>query len=110
MLLAALDEFHSLGVDFISYQENIDTTSPLGRVMFTVIGAIAEFEREMILARVKAGLHKAKLQGKRIGRPPVSAFQKGRVRELRGQGLSIRQIAAREKIAVGTISKYLHEG
>ena len=107
MLLAALDEFHNLGVDFISYQENIDTTSALGRVMFTIIGAIAEFEREMIITRVRAGLHKAKLQGKRIGRPPVSELQKKRIEELRGQGLSIRQISARELIAVGTISKYL---
>ncbi len=107
MLLAALDEFHNLGVDFISYQENIDTTSALGRVMFTIIGAIAEFEREMIITRGRAGLHKAKLQGKRIGRPPVSELQKKRIEELRGQGLSIRQISARELIAVGTISKYL---
>ena len=107
MLLSSLDEFHNLGVDFISYQENIDTTSALGRVMFTVIGAIAEFEREMIVERVKAGLHKAKLQGKPIGRPPVSTLKKKRVRELRGQGLSIRQISAREHIGVGTVSKYL---
>ena len=109
MLLSALDEFHNLGVDFISYQENIDTTSALGRVMFTLIGAIAEFEREMILTRVRAGIHRARLKGTHIGRPPVSKLQKDRVRELRGQGLSIRQIAAQEKIAVGTISKCLHE-
>lgn len=107
MLLSALDEFHNLGVDFISYQENIDTTSAIGRVMFTLISAIAEFEREMIIARVKAGMHKAKLQGTRIGRPPVSISQKKRVRELRKEGLSIRQISARTLIAVGTVSKYL---
>lgn len=109
MLLSALDEFHNLGVDFISYQENIDTTSALGRVMFTLIGAIAEFEREMILTRVKAGLHKARLQGKRIGRPPVTQSQKERVQRLRLQGLSMRQIALREEIAVGTVCKYLQE-
>ncbi len=114
MLLAALDEFHNLGIDFISYQENIDTTSAIGRVMLTLISAIAEFEREMIVARVKAGLHKAKLQGKRIGRPPVSTGKKQRVRELRKEGLSIRQISAREQIAIGSVSKCLrdkaHEG
>ena len=109
MLLAALDEFHNLGVDFISYQENIDTTSALGRVMFTIIGAIAEFEREMIITRVKAGMYKAKLQGTRIGRPPVSTVQRKRVEELRKEGLSIRQISARELIAVGTVSKYLKD-
>lgn len=107
MLLAALDEFHTLGVDFISYQENIDTMSPLGRVMFTLIGAIAEFEREMIVQRVRAGLHKAKLQGKKIGRPPVASSRKKEVRELRVQGLSIRQICKRVGLSVGTVSKCL---
>ena len=65
MLLSALDEFLNLGVDFISYQENIDTTSTLGRVMFTVSGAIAECEREMMVARARELLQK-KIQNEKV--------------------------------------------
>lgn len=75
VLITALDEFSGLGVDFISYQENIDTTSPLGQAVFTIIAAIAEFEKDLIVQRAKAGLDKAKSKGQQLGRRPISADQ-----------------------------------
>jgi DNA invertase Pin-like site-specific DNA recombinase len=69
LLVSALQEFNSLGVDFISYTQNIDTTTPMGKLFYHVIGSFAEFERELIVERVKAGLNKARAQGKKLGRP-----------------------------------------
>jgi len=109
MLLAALDEFRNLGVDFISYHENIDTTSPLGRAIFVILSAIAEFEKELIVQRVKAGLAKAKLKGKRLGRPPLTPEQKESILMQREQNLSIRQIATMERISIGVVHKYLRD-
>jgi DNA invertase Pin-like site-specific DNA recombinase len=106
-LITALDEFSGLGVDFISYQENIDTTSPLGRAIFTIIAAIAEFEKDLIVQRVKAGLEKAKSKGQQLGRRPITADQQTTIHSLRSDGLSIRQIAKKEKLSVGVVSKYL---
>jgi DNA invertase Pin-like site-specific DNA recombinase len=71
-LVQALKEFHSLGVDFISYQENIDTTTPQGEMIFTMMASLAQFESALISERVKAGLARAKAQGKRISRAPIA--------------------------------------
>jgi len=68
-LITALEEFRHLGIDFISYQENIDTASPLGKAMFTIVSAIAELERNILLERVRAGLKRAKENGRILGRP-----------------------------------------
>jgi len=68
-LILALEEFRNLGIDFISYQENIDTSSPLGSAIFTIISAVAQLERDIIAERVKAGLRRAQENGKHIGRP-----------------------------------------
>jgi len=64
-LITALEEFRHLGIDFISFQENIDTSSPLGKAIFTIVAAIAELERNIIVERIKGGLRKAKGQGKK---------------------------------------------
>ena len=106
-LVTALDEFNNLGIDFISYQENIDTTSALGKAIFTIIAAIAEFEKEIIVDRVKAGLQKARLKGVRLGRKPVAKETHIKLHRLRKKGLSIRQIAKKLKLSIGVISKYL---
>jgi DNA invertase Pin-like site-specific DNA recombinase len=71
-LINALEEFRHLGVDFISVTEQIDTSSPMGKAMFTIISAIAEFERSLISERVRAGIAKARAQGKPHGRPSLS--------------------------------------
>ncbi len=72
-LILALEEFRNLGIDFVSYQENIDTSSPLGSAIFTIISAVAQLERDIIAERVKAGLRRAKENGKKLGRPKVEA-------------------------------------
>jgi len=98
-LLLALDQFRNLGIDFVSYQENIDTSSPLGSAIFTIISAVAQLERDIIAERVKMGLRRAKAQGRQLGRPRAS-IDLDKLRELHGKGLSHRQIAAQ----LGTLS------
>ncbi len=108
-LVLALDELRALGVGFVSFGENINTDSPLGQAIFTIIAAMAELERNIIVERVKCGLSRARKQGKRIGRPKaiVDAAQ---VAILRKQGASLGEIAARlntSKATVCRISKTL---
>lgn len=95
-LVDALHEFRALGIDFISYQEAIDTSSPIGEAMFTIISAMAKLERDIIVERVKAGMRKAKEQGKRIGRPKA-VVDVDKIISLREQGLSLQTIADRVK-------------
>ncbi|MGD0405539.1 MAG: recombinase family protein [Candidatus Bathyarchaeia archaeon] len=107
-LITALEEFRHLGIDFISYQENIDTASPLGKAMFTIVSAIAELERNILLERVRAGLKRAKENGRILGRPKrldldVKELQKMRYKEK----LSFRQIAKRVKACPATVYKSL---
>lgn len=75
-LVDALSDFEALGIDFVSYSENIDTTTSHGKFFFTVIAAFAQLESDTIRENVKAGLERAKLEGKRLGRPPVSNYSK----------------------------------
>jgi DNA invertase Pin-like site-specific DNA recombinase len=91
-LLRALETFKALGIDFVSYSEQMDTSTPAGKMVFTVLGAVAELERSLIVERVRAGLRNARAKGKRLGRPRtgVDAAKIGRLRE---QGRSIREIA-----------------
>ena len=91
-LVVALEEFKVLGIDFVSYQENIDTSSALGQAIFTIVAAMAALERNIIVERVHAGLRRARQQGKRIGRPQAS-IDAERVLRLRADGHSMRQIA-----------------
>ena len=92
-LVQALHEFHRLGVDFISYQENIDTTTPQGELIFTVMASLAQFERALISERVKAGMARAKAQGKRISRAPIPRGVQVRIADLYRQGVSIHQMS-----------------
>jgi DNA invertase Pin-like site-specific DNA recombinase len=95
-LIGALQEFHDLGVDFISHTQAIDTTTPMGRLFFHVIGSFAEFERDVIVERVKAGLANARAKGRRLGRPVKDPHAAGRVAAMRETGMSLRAIAAAE--------------
>jgi DNA invertase Pin-like site-specific DNA recombinase len=101
-LLRALETFNSLGIAFVSLSEQIDTTTPTGRMIFTVLGAVAELERSLIAERVRAGLRNARAKGKRLGRPRV-AVDAARIRELRSQGLSWPKIATKLGASVGTV-------
>ena len=91
-LLRALETFNALGVAFVSLSEQMDTTTPAGKMVFTVLGAVAELERSLIVERVKAGLRNARAKGKRLGRPPVNV-DAVRIGRLRSRGRSIREIA-----------------
>ena len=107
-LVTALDEFSALGVDFMSHQEAVDTSTPAGRMLFQIIGAMAEFEREIICERVVAGIQRAKAKGKRLGRPPVDVDPET-VIGLRATGLSLRNIAKEVGVSAGTVHKLLRD-
>jgi DNA invertase Pin-like site-specific DNA recombinase len=95
-LLTISEECRSLGVDLVSLKQSIDTTLPAGRLTFSILGAVAEFERELLRERVKAGMAQARRAGKRIGRPALRHFSPGeleRIRSLRKQGVSVRKLA-----------------
>jgi DNA invertase Pin-like site-specific DNA recombinase len=92
-LLRALETFQALGVHFVSLSESLDTsTPPAGKMVFTVLGAVAELERSLIVERVKAGLRNAKAKGKRLGRPR-SVLDARKITALRAEGRSVRAIA-----------------
>ena len=91
-LLRALETFKALGVEFVSLSEQVDTSTPTGKMVFTVLGAVAELERSLIAERVRAGLRNAKAKGKKLGRPRV-AVDAARVARLRALGASWREIS-----------------
>jgi DNA invertase Pin-like site-specific DNA recombinase len=101
-LLRALETFKALGIDFVSYSEQMDTSTPAGKMVFTVLGAVAELERSLIVERVRAGLRNARAKGKRLGRPRVSV-DAARIASLRASGLSWPKIAAQVGASVGTV-------
>jgi DNA invertase Pin-like site-specific DNA recombinase len=101
-LLLALEEFRSLGIQFISYQENIDTSSPLGQALFTIVSAVAQLERDLIRERVGAGIRNARASGKQLGRPRRIVRQ-DELHRLRAEGASLRQIAAKLGVGYGTV-------
>jgi DNA invertase Pin-like site-specific DNA recombinase len=108
-LVNALAEFEALGVAFVSLRDNLDLSTPSGRLMFQIIGAMAEFERSLIVERVKAGMRNARAKGKRIGRPP-RAYLSPEVRQSIGEAYrneegSLRQLAARFGTSVGMVQR-----
>lgn len=114
--MAALEEFDHLGIRFISVQDQIDTDSPIGRSMFTVIGAMAELESSLISERVIAGMKAAEARGRHLGRPPVAAHTVSEIEALAAStSLSIRQIQKEidgkpSRGVVGEITKRVRAG
>ena len=104
-LVNALAEFESLGIAFVSLSDNLDLSTASGRLMFNIIGAMAEFERELIRERVKAGMKNAKAKGTRIGRPRVTV-DAARIAALRASGLSWRTIERELGISVRTARRF----
>jgi DNA invertase Pin-like site-specific DNA recombinase len=111
-LVNALVEFRDLGVDFISYQENIDTSSPQGKMVFAIMASLAEFESALISERVKAGMARARAEGIRIGRPKVPVEVKQRIASLKraDPARSVRAIAREVGVSVGTVANCLKKG
>lgn len=101
-LVNALAEFESLNIAFVSLSDNLDLSTASGRLMFNIIGAMAEFERALIQERVKAGIRNARSKGRRIGRPRV-AVDAARIAALRASGLSWPSIAREMGVSVGTV-------
>jgi DNA invertase Pin-like site-specific DNA recombinase len=103
-LLHALETFKALGIDFVSYSEQMDTSTPAGKMVFTVLGAVAELERSLIVERVRAGLRNAKAKGKRLGRPRVTV-DTAKITALRSQGLSWAKIGEALGLGEGTVRR-----
>ena len=108
-LLRALETFNALGIAFVSLSEQMDTTTPTGKMVFTVLGAVAELERSLIAERVRAGLRNARTKGKTLGRPRV-AVDAVRIGNLRSQGRSVREIAAELGYSRSLVHKTLANG
>jgi DNA invertase Pin-like site-specific DNA recombinase len=108
-LLRALETFKALGIDFVSFSEQMDTSTPAGKMVFTVLGAVAELERSLIVERVRAGLRNARAKGKRLGRPRVSV-DAVRIARLHAQGRSIREIADELGYSRSLVHKTLANG
>jgi len=103
-LLRALETFKALGIDFVSLSEQVDTSTPTGKMVFTVLGAVAELERSLIAERVRAGIRNARAKGKRLGRPKV-AVDASRIAALRSEGHSWGTIRRETGIAKGTAQR-----
>jgi DNA invertase Pin-like site-specific DNA recombinase len=108
-LLRALETFKVQGIEFVSFSEQMDTSTPAGKMVFTVLGAVAELERSLIVERVKAGLRNARAKGKCLGRPKKILDTK-RIATLRAQGVGWKRIAAEMGVGVGTIYRVALEG
>lgn len=106
-LVSFLSELKAKGVDLYLHQQGLDTTTPAGRAMFQMLGVFAEFERSMIQERVRAGLARAKAQGKRLGRPRVGAEIERAVRAARANGKGIHAIAKKLRIGSGTVQRII---
>jgi DNA invertase Pin-like site-specific DNA recombinase len=100
-LVTSIADLDAYGVAFVSLNDNLDLSTPSGRLMFQIIGAMAEFERALIQERVKAGLRNAKVKGVRLGRPRVSVSE-SRIEALRASGASWRAIAKELGVGIGT--------
>jgi DNA invertase Pin-like site-specific DNA recombinase len=107
-LLTAMEEFRALGVAFVSLREQIDTATPMGKAMFTIISAIGELERDLIRERVVAGVQRAKANGKHCGRPKVAMDLRPALALLR-EGRGLKEVAGILKVSRATLRRRLQE-
>ena len=107
-LIKALEAFRSLNVNFISFQEQFDTSTPIGQAMFTIIGAMAQLERDIIWERVRAGLAVAKARGTRLGRPSVRVNAQ-ELTSLKTSGLSLHEMARQLRCSRSTVRRRLRK-
>jgi|SRR5579871_1651957 len=105
-LVAFLSELHAYGIDLFLHQQGVDTTTPAGKALFQMMGVFAEFERAMIQSRVKAGLERAKAQGKTLGRPSIGVAKEEAIRaDLRAKRAGIIKLAMAHGVGVGTVQR-----
>src|SRR5713101_8044053 len=106
--LELLDELNHLNIEFVSLRENIDTGGPLGRAMVVIVGAIAELEKSLIVERVKAGMRRAQMEGRQIGRKPLDIDREQVVRD-RCSGISLTQVARKHRISRASVVRLVKE-
>ena len=106
--LEVLDEMNHLGIEFVSFRENLDTGGPLGRAIVVIISVVAELERSLIVERVRAGMRRARLEGRHIGRPALEIDRNGILRQ-RALGQSLGEIAKTYRISRTTVARILKE-
>jgi len=106
--LEVLDEMNHLGISFVSVRENIDGSGPLGRAMIIIVGAIAELERSLIVERVRAGMRRARMEGRRIGRAPLNIDRVAVVADRRS-GMSLTQAAKKYRVSRATVCRLVNE-
>ena len=106
--LDVLDELNRIGVEYVSFRENIDTGGPLGRAIVIIVGAVAELERNLIIERVRASMRRARLEGQRIGRAPL-VLDSTAILQDRERGQSIREIARGHSVSTATIQRVLRK-
>src|SRR5262245_6325045 len=104
-LVGFLSELHALKIDLYLHQQGIDTTTPAGKALFQMMGVFAEFERAMIQERVRAGLRRAKAEGKQLGRPRIAPALEERILAARTGGLSVRKTAAKFGVDPATVQR-----
>lgn len=104
-LVSFLSELHARGADLYLHQQALDTSTPAGKAMFSMLAVFAEFERAMIQERVKSGLARAKAQGKRLGRPTVGPAVEARIRQLRAGGMGVIKVARTLGIGVSAVQR-----
>lgn len=109
-LVGFLSEIHGAGVHLYLHKQAIDTTTPAGKALFQMMGVFAEFERAMIQERVRAGMARAKAEGKAIGRPKVGAEIERRIVKLRREGKGMLTIAKLAGVGSGTVQRVLADG
>jgi DNA invertase Pin-like site-specific DNA recombinase len=108
-LINALEEFNNLGVDFISYKENIDTSTPTGKILFTMISAFAEFEKSIIKERIIAGMEKAKAKGIHFGRPKIPEFKIKEALKMKAKGADYIEICNKLGISKSAYYKIIEK-
>jgi DNA invertase Pin-like site-specific DNA recombinase len=106
--LEVLDELNHLGIEFVSFRENIDTGGPLGRAIVVIIGAIAELERSLIVERVRAGMRRARLEGRQIGRTPLQVDRVALLRD-RERGVSLNDLAKTYRISKASVCRVIKD-
>lgn len=106
--LEVLDTLNHLGIELVSFRENLDTGGPLGRAVVIIVSAVAELERNLIIERVRAGLRRARLEGRVLGRRPIELDRPALLRD-RARGLSLAQLAKAYKISRTSVARALRQ-